>query len=70
MPKKKPMPIQLNPAPDGSSINGTSSADQSCYETDHQKELPSARASLNWRSCRGEEEWEERLATGPAWLPS
>ncbi|XP_048337775.1 translation initiation factor IF-2-like [Sphaerodactylus townsendi] len=27
MPKKKPMPIQLNPAPDGSSINGTSSAE-------------------------------------------
>ncbi|XP_072470764.1 dual specificity mitogen-activated protein kinase kinase 1 isoform X2 [Notamacropus eugenii] len=27
MPKKKPMPIQLNPTPDGSTINGTSSAE-------------------------------------------
>ncbi|XP_072838180.1 dual specificity mitogen-activated protein kinase kinase 1 isoform X2 [Pogona vitticeps] len=27
MPKKKPMPIQLNPAPDGSTINGTSAAE-------------------------------------------
>ncbi|NXN03998.1 MP2K1 kinase, partial [Sylvia borin] len=29
MPKKKPGPIQLNPAPDGSAVNGTSSADKS-----------------------------------------
>ncbi|KAL8197419.1 UNVERIFIED_CONTAM: hypothetical protein K2H54_023809 [Gekko kuhli] len=28
MPKKKPMPIQLNPTPDGSAINGTSAADE------------------------------------------
>uniref|UniRef100_A0A8I5KXN4 Dual specificity mitogen-activated protein kinase kinase 1 n=3 Tax=Boreoeutheria TaxID=1437010 RepID=A0A8I5KXN4_HUMAN len=27
MPKKKPTPIQLNPAPDGSAVNGTSSAE-------------------------------------------
>ncbi|KAJ6662903.1 hypothetical protein lerEdw1_011107 [Lerista edwardsae] len=27
MPKKKPMPIQLTPTPDGSAINGTSSAE-------------------------------------------
>ncbi|NWZ78767.1 MP2K1 kinase, partial [Poecile atricapillus] len=27
MPKKKPGPIQLNPAPDGSAVNGTSSAE-------------------------------------------
>ncbi|KAK2539358.1 Map2k1 [Columba livia] len=27
MPKKKPGPIQLNPAPDGSTVNGTSSAE-------------------------------------------
>ncbi|XP_048723352.1 dual specificity mitogen-activated protein kinase kinase 1 isoform X2 [Lepidochelys kempii] len=27
MPKKKPMPIQLNPAPDSSTINGTSTAE-------------------------------------------